>query len=141
MFPNITKDEFDRKYAVAKSKNEKLALCLELIYAQEKRLANKDEQLQKTESVLQQAYALGKAQADEMDRFWAAFGLLNEKITIDDAIAFFKDKDKRIAEFQKSGNHVDCSKCEYEHHKTARDYESRCTGCYGIAKNQFVSRK
>lgn len=46
--------------------------------------------------VAQDAYTLGASQAAEMDRFWGAFGLLDENISVDDAIAFFKAKDKGL---------------------------------------------
>ena len=63
-------------------------------------LKEKDKKIKTAKKVAQDAYILGVSQAAEMDRFWAEFGLLDENISVDDAIAFFKTKDERIAELE-----------------------------------------
>ena len=63
-------------------------------------LKEKDKKIKTAKKIAQEAYTLGKKQAAEMDRFWAEFGLLGEDITINDAIAFFKAKDRCIAELE-----------------------------------------
>ena len=60
-------------------------------------LKAKDEELGVAKKVAQDAYILGVSQAAEMDRFWSAFGLLDENISVDDVITFFKAKEKLIA--------------------------------------------
>lgn len=48
------------------------------------------------EAQLKKYIELGEKQALEFDRFFDAFGLKSENISIDDAINFFKAKDKEI---------------------------------------------
>jgi hypothetical protein len=77
------------------------------------------DELKRSNKTLNEAYRIGKSQADEMDRFWAAFGLLSEQITIDDAIVFFKNKDARIAELEQPKT---CETCEHSFYFEAADY-------------------
>lgn len=60
----------------------------------------KDKELRVIKKIAQDAYTLGVSQATEMDRFWETFGLLDESVSVDDAIAFFKAKDERITELE-----------------------------------------
>ena len=78
-------------------------------------LKAKDEELGVAKKVAQDAYTLGASQTAEMDRFWAEFGLLDENISVDDAIAFFKAKDERIAELEAIAQKMKhCGNCRYE---------------------------
>ena len=69
-------------------------------------LKEKDKKTKTAKKIAQEVYTLGKKQAAEMDRFWAEFGLLDEDITINDAIAFFKAKDKCIAELKEGAKNT-----------------------------------
>ena len=71
-------------------------MMMEMQDAHEAELKEKDEEIETAKKIAQDAYTLGASQAAEMDRFWGAFGLLDENISVDDAIAFFKAKDERI---------------------------------------------
>jgi hypothetical protein len=51
MFPNLSKENFDKKYAVAK-KDEKIELCLERIYTAESELKAKDDRIVELEKEL-----------------------------------------------------------------------------------------
>ena len=50
--------------------------------------------------LLLEAVNLGEKQADEMDRYWNAIGLLDENISIDDAIKEYKNLQARITELE-----------------------------------------
>ena len=75
------------------------------------------------EAQLKKCIELGEKQALEFDRFFDAFGLKSENISIDDAINFFKAKDEEI-ERLKEAISTSIEEIEYAIKKTqyAEDY-------------------
>lgn len=82
----------------------------------------KDKELRVIKKIAQDAYTLGVSQATEMDRFWETFGLLDESVSVDDAIAFFKAKDERIAELfsELSATYENCYHKDIENQRLKR---------------------
>ena len=63
------------------------SLINEIYDTHEAELKEKVEEIETAKKIAQDAYTLGASQAAEMDRFWEAFGLLDENISVDDAVS------------------------------------------------------
>ena len=114
-------------------------MMMEMQDQHEAELKAKDEELGVAKKVAQDAYILGASQAAEMDRFWAEFGLLDENISVDDAIAFFKAKDERIE--AQSSVIIACQNAILQKDERITELETERDKYNTIAANLQISRQ